>query len=107
MWIDGVSPLSVLEAFVAATVAIVHLRYSCVAFSSTRYSPIDKHARAASQIEWPRFGIVALILVVAILANVIANLRFPASARHAAGDRNCGLGRDPLNGAAGAGPTGK
>ncbi len=77
MWIDGVSPLSVLEAFVAASVAIVIFGIPA-SFQQHAYSPIKKHAPRGLKIEWIRLGIVAAILIVAILANVIANVRFPA-----------------------------
>ena len=42
------------------------------------YSPIVKHPPRGLQIEWTRIGIVFAILVVAILANVTANVKFPA-----------------------------
>jgi Na+/H+ antiporter NhaD/arsenite permease-like protein len=77
MWIDGVSPLSVLEAFVAATVAVVIFGIPA-SFQQHKFSPIIKEAPKGLSIEWIRVLIVALILVVAILANVVANLRFPA-----------------------------
>ena len=77
MWIDGVSPLVVLEAYVAAVVAMVIFGIPA-ALQQHRYSPIAKDAPRGLDIEWTRIGIVAAILVVAILANVIANLRFPA-----------------------------
>ena len=77
MWIDGVSPLSVLEAFVAASVAIFIFGIPA-AMQQHKYSPIIKDAPSGLRIEWVRVLIVALILVVAILSNVIANLRFPA-----------------------------
>ncbi len=76
MWIDGVSPLSVLEAFVAASVAMVIFGIPA-AFQQHKYSPIIKEAPKGISIEWVRVFIVAAILIVAILANVIANLRFP------------------------------
>src|SRR4029079_18105953 len=76
MWIDGVSALSVLEAFVASAVAIVIFGIPA-AFQQHRYSPIVKDAPRGLAIEWPRLIIVAMILVIAILSNVIANLRFP------------------------------
>ena len=76
MWIDGVSPLSVLEAFVASSVAIVIFGIPA-ALQQHRYSPIAKDAPKGLKIEWSRVVIVAAILVVAILANVTANLRFP------------------------------
>jgi len=77
MWIDGVSPLSVLEAFVAASVAMVIFGIPA-AFQQHRYSPIIKDAPKGLRIEWARVAIVAAILIAAILANVIANLKFPA-----------------------------
>ncbi|MFZ0849844.1 MAG: SLC13 family permease [Hyphomicrobiaceae bacterium] len=77
MWIDGVSPLSVLEAFVAASVALVIFGIPA-ALQQHRYSPIIKEAPANLNIEWVRVAIVAAILVTAILANVTANLKFPA-----------------------------
>ena len=45
MWIDGVSPLSVLEAFVAASVAVVVFGIPA-ALQQQRYSPIIKDVRA-------------------------------------------------------------
>jgi Na+/H+ antiporter NhaD/arsenite permease-like protein len=77
MWIDGVSPLSVLEAFIAASVAVVIFGIPA-AFQQHAYSPIKKDAPKGLRIEWARLGIVFAILIVAILANVIANIRFPA-----------------------------
>ena len=77
MWIDGVSPLSVLEAFVAASVAMVIFGIPA-AFQQHRYSPIIRDAPKGLRIEWARVAIVAAILIAAILANVVANLKFPA-----------------------------
>jgi hypothetical protein len=77
MWIDGISPLRVLEAYVAAGAGF--LIYGIpAAIQQHRYSPILKDAPRGLQIDWTSVGIVAAILVIAILANVIANLRFPA-----------------------------
>jgi Na+/H+ antiporter NhaD/arsenite permease-like protein len=77
MWIAGISPLSVLEAYVAASVALLIFAVPA-AMQQHRFSPILKNARRGLQIEWVRVAIVALILIAAILSNVIANLRFPA-----------------------------
>ena len=77
MWIDGVSPLSVLEAYVAAVAGF--LIYGIpAAIQQHRYSPILKDAPRGLQIDWTSLVIVALILVIAIVANVTANLRYPA-----------------------------
>jgi len=77
MWIAGVSPLSVVEAYVAASVAIFIFGIPA-AIQQQRYSPIMKDIPPGVRIEWPRVVIVFAILVAAILSNVIANLRFPA-----------------------------
>jgi Na+/H+ antiporter NhaD/arsenite permease-like protein len=76
MWIDGVSPLAVLDAYVAASVALVVFGIPA-AIQQQRYSPIIKDARVAHRVDWARLVIVAVILVAAIAANVVANLRFP------------------------------
>ena len=77
MWIDGVSPLAVLDAYVAASVALV-VTGLVAARQQHAYAPIVKDAPAGIAVDWPRVGIVAFILLAAIAANVIANLRFPA-----------------------------
>jgi hypothetical protein len=77
MWIAGVSPLSVLEAFIAAGVALMIFAVPA-AMVQQRYSPILKKPRTGIRIDWTRTVIVAAILIVAILANVTANLKFPA-----------------------------
>ena len=78
MWIDGVSPLAVLDAYVAAVVGTPHLRHSggvaatslfadregCNAGHSDRMGAC-RHRRCSSSSSRS-------------LANVIANLRFPA-----------------------------
>jgi Na+/H+ antiporter NhaD/arsenite permease-like protein len=77
MWIDGISPLSVVEAYVAAAVALAVFAVPA-ALQQHRYSPIVREAPVGLKIEWIRVAIVAAILVAAILSNVMANLRFPA-----------------------------
>jgi Na+/H+ antiporter NhaD/arsenite permease-like protein len=76
MWIAGVDPLDVLEAFVAAGTALV-ITGMFAARQQQDYSPIMKDAPPGIRVDWVRFGIVMFILVVAIVANVGANLRFP------------------------------
>jgi Na+/H+ antiporter NhaD/arsenite permease-like protein len=81
MWIDGVSPLAVLDAYVAASVALV-VSGIVAAKQQHAYAPITKDAAAGVAVDWVRVGIVASILLAAILANVVANLRFPAVLDH-------------------------
>jgi len=76
MWIDGVSPLAVLDAYVAASVALVVCGIPA-AMQQQRYSPIIKDARLEHRVDWARVLIVAAILAAAIGANVAANVRFP------------------------------
>ncbi len=76
MWISGVDPLDVLEAFVGAGAAV--LVFGVVAAKQQQaYSPIMNDPPAGVHVDWARVGIVAFILVAAILANVVANLKFP------------------------------
>ena len=91
MWIDGVSPLSVLEAYIAAGVALVIFGIPA-AFQQQRYSPIIKDGAGRPGDRLARVGIVAAILIAAILANVIANVQVPAAARSASRSsaRPCG-----------------
>jgi len=76
MWIAGVSPLVVVEAYVAAIVAL----FICgipAAMQQHKHSPIMKDIPPGVRVDWGRVVIVFAILIVAILANVGANLRFP------------------------------
>jgi Na+/H+ antiporter NhaD/arsenite permease-like protein len=77
MWIDGVAPIDVLEAFVAAGAAMLVFGIPA-ALQQHRYSPITKDADAAVKIDWPRLLIVAFILITAIAVNVVINVRFSA-----------------------------
>jgi Na+/H+ antiporter NhaD/arsenite permease-like protein len=77
MWIAGVSPLSVLDAYVAAGVALLIFGVPA-AMQQHRHSPIVKQPPRGTRIEWPRLAIVAAILVAAMAANITANVKFPA-----------------------------
>lgn len=75
LWISGVSPLKVLDAYVAATVALVVCGIPA-AMQQHRYSPILKSSHQHTHVDWVRIGIVALMLVFAVTANVVVNLYF-------------------------------
>src|SRR6266849_2467678 len=75
MWIDGVDPLDILEAFIAAGAAMFIFGIPA-ALQQQRYSPITRDAAAGVRVDWPRVAIVAFILVTAIVVNVIVNVRF-------------------------------
>jgi len=75
MWIAGVSPLSVVEAYVAATVALVICGIPA-AKQQHAYSPMMRHVHERVHVDWVRLGIVVLILACAIAANIALNLRY-------------------------------
>jgi len=75
MWIDGVAPIDVLEAFVAAGIAMFIFGIPA-AMQQQRYSPITKDAGAGVRIDWARVVIVAFILLTAIAVNVVVNVRY-------------------------------
>jgi Na+/H+ antiporter NhaD/arsenite permease-like protein len=79
MWIAGVHPGAVFEAYVASAVAVVVCGIPASIWQN-RYSPILKDAHAHTHVDWRRIFIVGLILSFAIVANVVLNLRFPALA---------------------------
>ena len=72
MWLDGVAPLDVLHAYVAAIAAFVVFAIPA-ARQQQRHSPIEKNADPDIQVDWGRVIIVVLILVSAIAANIQAN----------------------------------
>ena len=76
MWIDGVSPADVFHAYAAATVALVVFGLFA-ARQQHAYQPIQRDASAGAQVDWLRLGIVAWILVAAIVTNIIINTQYP------------------------------
>lgn len=76
MWISGVSPLSVIEAYIAAIVAFVVFAIPA-ARQQHRHAPIVKDAKPGVVVDKVRVAIVVVILVAAILANVLTNLQAP------------------------------
>ena len=75
MWIDGVSPLDVLEAYVAAGTAIIVFGIPA-ALQQQRYSPIVKDFAGVVTIDGVRVGVIVFILGAAIATNVVVNLYF-------------------------------
>jgi Na+/H+ antiporter NhaD/arsenite permease-like protein len=77
MWIAGVSPLAVVEAYIAAVVAMLIFAVPA-SLQQQRYSPIVKNPPSGVRIDSIRVFIVAAILIAALAANITANLKFPA-----------------------------
>ncbi|MGZ8154488.1 MAG: citrate transporter [Burkholderiales bacterium] len=75
MWIAGVPAIQVLDAYVAAALALVVCGIPA-ALQQHRFSPIVKQAGTGPGIDWVRLSVVGVILAAAICTNVIVNLRF-------------------------------
>lgn len=76
MWIDGVSPLDVLHAFIPSSVALLIFGIPA-SLQQQRFSPIVVDAPERIAVDWPRVVIVACILLAAIAVNVGVNLHAP------------------------------
>ena len=76
MWIAGVKPSQVFEAYVAAVPALLFFGVFA-ARQQHAFQPITRDAAPGVTVEWSRLGIVLAILVAAIGANVFCNLRAP------------------------------
>ena len=79
MWLDGVSPLDVLHAYVGSVAAFFVFAIPA-ARAQQRHSPIVKSADPQIHVDWARVIIVVLILVSAIAANIHANQLPPEQA---------------------------
>jgi Na+/H+ antiporter NhaD/arsenite permease-like protein len=77
LWIAGVSPLQVLDAYTAAVPALLFFGV-IAARQQHAYQPIMKDAVQGARVEYARLAIVAIILISAIGANVWFNLNKPA-----------------------------
>lgn len=77
MWIAGVNPLQVVDAYVAAVPALVIFGI-IAARQQHAYQPIMKDSPSGAHVHKARLGIVAIILLSAIAANVWFNLYHPA-----------------------------
>jgi len=72
MWLDGVSPLDVLDAYLAATAAFLVFAIPAARVQH-RHSPIQREAAPGIRVDGARLVIVALVLAGAIGANIYAN----------------------------------
>jgi Na+/H+ antiporter NhaD/arsenite permease-like protein len=82
MWIAGVPPLQVLDAYVAAVPALIFFSIFA-ARQQHAFQPIVKDAPAGLVIDVWRLVIVGAILLAAIGANVYFNLHQPELLKHA------------------------
>jgi Na+/H+ antiporter NhaD/arsenite permease-like protein len=73
LWIGGVSPLSVLHAYVAAVIAFVILAIPA-SLAQHKYAPIVKDPPRDLRISLRHVAVVVIVLAAAIAANVGAHL---------------------------------
>ena len=69
MWIAGVHPKEVLEAFVGSAVAI-GIFGVMAARQQQAYQPIQKDVNPNARVDWLRVGIVLFILLAAVATNI-------------------------------------
>ncbi len=79
MWIQGVPPVDVLHAYVAAVAAFCVFAIPA-SLQQQRYSPIVKEDLQHVPIDAARLAIVGVILLAAAGTNILVNLRLPESA---------------------------
>ena len=72
MWLNGISALTVLPAYVAAVAAFLVFA-PLGALAQHGFQPVLAHDRADRPLRWRQIWIVAFILVTAVAANVLAN----------------------------------
>jgi Na+/H+ antiporter NhaD/arsenite permease-like protein len=76
MWIAGKSPLDVLHGYVGAIFAFAVFAVPAARVQQ-RHQPILEHDTGGIVVDWGRIGIVALILVAVVAANVVTNIVAP------------------------------
>jgi Na+/H+ antiporter NhaD/arsenite permease-like protein len=75
MWIAGVSPLEVVEAYIPAAVALLIFGIPA-SLQQHKFSPIVRDAARNVHMDWARVGIVVFVLVTAVVTNVVVNLKY-------------------------------
>jgi Na+/H+ antiporter NhaD/arsenite permease-like protein len=73
MWIDGVSPLNVLHAFIAAGTALIFFAWFA-SRQQDKFQRIQKDADPDVKVDWVKLMTVALMLVGAIISNFLYDM---------------------------------
>jgi len=76
MWIEGVSPLDVMRAFLPALVALAVFSIPA-SLVQQKFSPIVPDPTPDLTIDWSRVAIVMLLLFAVIGTNLVVNTRYP------------------------------
>jgi Na+/H+ antiporter NhaD/arsenite permease-like protein len=77
MWISGISPLTLLPAFIGALVSFAVFA-PLASIAQQKQSPLVHQDASGLAIDWMRVSIVLFILATIVAVNVIANSFFPA-----------------------------
>jgi Na+/H+ antiporter NhaD/arsenite permease-like protein len=76
MWLSGISPLTLVAAFIPAAAAFVVFGI-LGALAQQRHAPIMQHASTTLEIDWGRAVVVAVVLIAMLGANVWTSLFAP------------------------------
>ena len=77
MWIAGVAPKDVFEAYIGSGLALFIFGVPA-SLQQQAFSPIQKDETPGLHIDWVRVAVVAIILVAAVVVNVVVNTHFKA-----------------------------
>lgn len=72
MWLQGISPITVVPAFLAAVASFI-IFAPLGALAQHRHQPILANDEAGHPLVWRRIWIVVFILVAAVITNILAN----------------------------------
>jgi Na+/H+ antiporter NhaD/arsenite permease-like protein len=72
MWIDGVSPLAVLPAYLGAATALLVFG-TFASLQQAKHAPLRARAAADVRVDGRRLGIVVAALIAAAVTNIVAN----------------------------------
>ncbi|WP_299791137.1 citrate transporter [Ramlibacter sp.] len=81
MWIAGVRPKQVFEAYVGGAIALLFFA-GIAARQQQAYQPIMREPPRAVRVDFARLAVVALMLLAAIATNIDLNLRHPELLAH-------------------------
>jgi Na+/H+ antiporter NhaD/arsenite permease-like protein len=77
MWIAGVAPQDVFEAYIGTGLALFIFGVPA-SLQQQAFSPIQKDETPGVHTDWGRVGVVAIILVAAVVVNVVVNTHYTA-----------------------------
>ena len=77
MWIAGVAPKDVFEAYIGSSLALFIFGIPA-SLQQQAFSPIQKDETPGLHIDWGRVAVVAIILAAAVAVNVLVNTHYKA-----------------------------